>query len=164
MPQLDTIIDCLGNAIFLSKFGLAKCFHQVTVKLSDRPKTAFVTPWGKYQYRYMPFGLKNALSVFQRLMYVVLRKALYCLRAYIDDIVIYSTSWDDHCQHLVIVLQKLRDAGLTLGSSKCEWLPPVLIWNLWLAMDSDNLRTIRWRLSIPSRSQQPNLTYDLSLG
>ena len=121
MPRIDDIIDCLGNAKFLSKFDLAKGFHQVPVRECDRIKTAFVTPWGKYQYRYMPFGLRNAPATFQRLMDVVLHDVWYCCQAYIDDIVVFSSSWEDHCSHLAVVLKKLQDAGLTLKTSKCEW-------------------------------------------
>ena len=121
MPRIDDIIDCLGNAKFLSKFDLAKGFHQVPVRECDRIKTAFVTPWGKYQYRYMPFGIRSAPATFQRLMDVVLHDVWYCCQTYIDDIVVFSSSWEDHCSHLAVVLKKLQDAGLTLKTSKCEW-------------------------------------------
>ena len=60
------------------------------MKVEDKCKTAFVTPWGKYQYRYMPFGLRNAPAVFQHLMDVVLNNVLSCSHAYIDDIVIFA--------------------------------------------------------------------------
>ena len=62
MPSIDEIIDCLGHALYLSKLDLAKGFHQVPIKLEDQPKTAFVTPWSKYQCRYMAFGLRNGPS------------------------------------------------------------------------------------------------------
>ena len=115
LPRIDEIIDCLGHAIFfLSKLDLAKGFHQVPIKFEDGPKTAFVMPWGKYQCKYMAFGLWNGPSAFQRLMDSVLHNILYCSHAYIDDIVIYSGSWEDHCVHLIVVLEKLRDVGLTL--------------------------------------------------
>ena len=91
------------------------------MKRDDRQKTAFVTPWGKYWYRCMLLGLCNAPATFQRLMDVVLHDALYCCHAYIDDIVVFSASWEDHCVHLLVVLQKLQDAGLTMKASKCEW-------------------------------------------
>ena len=94
-------------------------FHQVPVKDVDRPKTAFVSPWGKYQYRYMPFGLCDAPAMFQR--FFVLRDVWNCSRAYIDDIVIFSGSWEHYCLHLVFVLEKIRDAGLILKAAKCEW-------------------------------------------
>ena len=98
---------------------MAKGFH-VPIKLEDQTKTAFVTPWGKYQYRHMAFRLRNGPSVFQRLMDIILHDVLYCFHAYIDDIVIYSGSWEDHCVHLVVVLEKLRDTGLILKTSKYE--------------------------------------------
>ena len=98
-----------------------KGFHQVPVRLCDKPKTAFVTPWGKYQYRYMPFGLRNAPSTFQRLMDRVLHNVISFSKAYIDDIVVYSSFWEEHLSHLLYVLQAIQKAGLTLKPSKCEW-------------------------------------------
>ena len=95
MPRVDTILDFLGTSSFLSKFDLVKGFHQVPVKLRDRPKTGFVTPWGKYQYSCMPFGLRNAPAVFQRQMDIVLYDVFVYCRAF-DDIVVFSSSWEEH--------------------------------------------------------------------
>ena len=116
MPRIDYRCH-----LFLSKFDLAKGFHQVPVCLEDRPKTSFVTPWGKYQYRYiMPFGLQNAPAVLQRLMDIVLANVLTFSRAYIDDIVVFISSWDEHCFHLTLVLRKLSGASLKLKPFKCD--------------------------------------------
>ena len=79
---------------------------------SDIEKTAFCTEWGKYEYLYMPFRLRNAPSTFQRLIDLVLTDLLHCARAYIDDVFIFSTTWDDHKQHLKAVLGRLREVGL----------------------------------------------------
>ena len=102
----------------MTKIDLAKGFHQVPVRVVDRQKTTF---WEMYQYRYMPFRLRNPPATFQRLMDVILNDVLMFSRTYIDDIVIFSTCFDDHCMHLVIGLQKLKDACPTVKQSKCEW-------------------------------------------
>ena len=88
---------------------------------SDIEKTASCTEWGKYEYLYMPFGLRNAPSTFQRLMDLVLTELLHCARAYIDDVVIFSTTWDDHKQHLKAALGRLWEFGLTAKPTKCVW-------------------------------------------
>lgn len=85
----------------------------------DQPKTAFTTPFGKFQFRRMPFGLKGAPSTFQRLMDTVLAPCHEFAAAYIDDIVIYSETWEEHLDHLRQVLQLLREAGLTAKPEKC---------------------------------------------
>ena len=100
MSRVNGILDCLGEAKYLTKLDLNKGLHQVPLYQSDIEETAFCTEWGKYEYFYMPFGLRNAPSTFQRLMDLVLTELLHCARAYIDDVVIFSTSWDEHKQHL----------------------------------------------------------------
>ena len=121
MPRVEEIIDCLGEAKYLSVLDLNKGFHQVPMKQDDIEKTAFCTPWGKYEYLFMPFGLRNAPSTFQRLMDLVLNDMLDFSRAYIDDVVIFSNSWKEHLQHLKAVLERLREVGLTAKPSKCAW-------------------------------------------
>lgn len=68
MPRIDDLIDGLGNSQFISTLDLTKGYWQVPVALEDRPKTAFVTPFGLFQFRVMPFGLQGAPATFQRLM------------------------------------------------------------------------------------------------
>lgn len=87
----------------------------------DILKTAFVTPWGKFEYVRMPFGLRNAPATFQRLMDVILANMQTYTRAYMDDIVIYSETWSDHLAHIGNVLARLKDTGLTAKPTKCSW-------------------------------------------
>ena len=84
-----------------------KGFHKVQVKLRDRPKIGFVTPWGKNQYRCLPFGLRNASAVFQRLMDIVLYEVLVYCHAYIDDVVVFSSSEEEDVLHLKRALQAI---------------------------------------------------------
>ncbi len=88
---------------------------------SLQEKTAFVTPMGKYQFTRIPFGLRNAPSTFQRLMDLVLCDAEQFAAPYIDDVLLYSTSWSAHLTHLEAVMSRLRSAGLTVKPSKCLW-------------------------------------------
>ena len=85
---MDELVSKVGQAGVLSKLDLTKGFHQVLVHECDRPKTAFISPFGKWQYKQMPFGLCNALSIFQRLMDVVLEDCMDVSSVYIDDVLI----------------------------------------------------------------------------
>jgi len=96
-------------------------YHNITVAEADRDKTAFVTRRGCWRYRVMPFGLTCAPSVFQRLMDLVLCGLSYefCL-VYLDDIIIFSKSFEDHLLRLEEVFKRLRWAKLKLKPSKCS--------------------------------------------
>ena len=119
IPGLDELLERVGSGRVLSKVDLAKGFHQVEVVEQDRKKTCFICPFGKYQYRRMPFGLCNAPSVFQRLMDEVLVGCDEFAKVYIDDILIVSGSWEVHVRHLKTLFGVLREAGLTCRKSKC---------------------------------------------
>ncbi len=121
MPLIEHILDTLASAQYLSKLDLNKGFHQVQIRVEDRQKTAFASPWGKFEYTRMPFGVRNGPAIFQRLADLVLVGCEDCSRVYIDDIIVFSQSWDYHCEHLKRVLYKLREAGLTANCNKCEW-------------------------------------------
>ena len=121
MPLIEEILDMLATAKFLSKIDLTKGFHQIPIHSDDCCKTAFCTPWGKFEYCFMPFGLRNGPAAFQRLMDSVLHRDKESSQVYIDDIVVFSATWEEHCQHISTVLSRLRDAGLTANASKCQW-------------------------------------------
>ena len=120
MPRVDEMVERLGRAQFITTLDLAKGYCQVPLKTEDQEKTAFITPLGKFQFRQMPFGLKGAQSTFQRLMDTVLAPCHQFAGSYIDGIIIYSKSWEEHLIHLKEVLQHLREAGLTAKPSKCS--------------------------------------------
>ena len=122
MPLIDDLIDQLGEAKFLSKMDLNKGFYQIHLKEADMPKTAFCTPWGKFQFTRMHFGLRNAPATFQHLMHVVLAGFENFCNAYMEDIIIFSDSWEEHLEHIQLVVEKLRQAGLTAKPSKCCWV------------------------------------------
>lgn len=98
-------------------------FNQVMVHPKDREKTAFVTPFGLYQYKVMPFGLSNAPATFQSLMCTVLSGLNYvtCL-VYVDDIIVFSKTFDEHLQRLREVFVRLQNANLKINTEKCHFL------------------------------------------
>ena len=121
MPLIEDILDTFASAKFISKIDLNKGFHQIPVREEDMAKTAFCTPWGKFEFRVMPFGLRNGPAVFQRMMDKVLHADQDISRVYIDDIAVFSSTWEEHCADLSRVLNRLRQAGLTANVSKCQW-------------------------------------------
>ena len=111
----------MGNAGCLSKLDLNKGFYQVKMSEEDIAKTAIVTPFGKYEFLRMPFGLVNVTSTFQRLMDRVLDGLHDLCAAYVDDILIFSKDFEEHLSHIDQVIQKMKGAGLTAKPTKCEW-------------------------------------------
>ena len=85
------------------------------------PISAFVTPFGHFQWKYMPFGLRNAPATFQRLVQKVLLGLDAFSAAYLDDIIIFSNSWHEHLCHIREVLKRIKQAGLTMKASKCAF-------------------------------------------
>ena len=121
MSTMDEILERVGSSQIVSKIDLAKGFYQVEVEPLSQEKTAFVSPFGKFEFTRMPFGLKNAPAVFQRLMEVVLRDCYEFSAPYIDDIVVFSKDGLEHVQYLRCVLDALRRFGMTIKEAKCEW-------------------------------------------
>ncbi|KAH0716653.1 hypothetical protein KY290_012914 [Solanum tuberosum] len=127
LPRIDDLFDQLQGASYLSKIDLRPGYHQLRVRGVDVPKTAFQTSYGLFEFLVMSFGLTNAPAAFMDLMNRVFRNILYSfVIVFIDDILIYSKSEDDHMNHLRIVLQALKDHQLYAKFSKCEfWLRSV---------------------------------------
>ena len=99
IPRIDDCIDKIGNAKFVSKFDLLKGYWQVP--LTDRAKeiSAFCTPDALYQYCVMPFGMKNAPATFQRMVNHIVTDIEGC-EAYVDDLIVYSQTWEQHIGQL----------------------------------------------------------------
>ncbi|THH30850.1 hypothetical protein EUX98_g3348 [Antrodiella citrinella] len=121
IPRQNEILSALSGAQVLSSLDALSGFTQIEMAEEDIEKTAFRTHKGLFQFRRMPFGLRNGPSIFQRTMQSILAPYLwlFCL-VYIDDIVVYSKSYEDHIQHLDQVLKAVEDAGLTLSPPKCH--------------------------------------------
>ena len=122
LPRVDDILDSMHGAEWFTTLDLRSGYWQVEVEPSDRPKTAFTTPYGLYQFRVMPFGLCNAPSTFQRLMELVLSGLCWetCL-IYLDDVIVFGRDWDEHLQRLRQVLSRLQEAHLKLHPGKCQF-------------------------------------------
>ena len=93
VPRMGDCIDNIGQAKYVTKFNLLKGFWQIQLMDSAKEISAFVTPGGLYQYKVMPFGMKNSPAFFQRLTNMIITGLDNC-EAYIDDAIIYSAEWD----------------------------------------------------------------------
>lgn len=120
LPRIDDCVDTIGAATFVSKLDLLKGFWQVPLTARASEISAFVTPDSFLQYNVMPFGLRNASATFQRLVNLVLHGIPNCT-AYLDDLVIPSSTWADHMRSLRQVFERLASAHLTLNLAKCEF-------------------------------------------
>ena len=120
LPRIDDTLDTLGQAKWFSMLDLASGYCQVEVAPEDCEKTAFATPDGLFQFKVMPFGLSNAPSTFQRLVEKVLSGLHWstCL-VYLNNIIIFSRTIEEHLERLAEVLGHLHDAGLKLKPAKC---------------------------------------------
>ena len=124
LPRIDELIDKLGQATHISTLDLERGYHQIIVHKDSVCKTAFITQQGKWEYVRMPFGLKNAPSVFQRLMNSMLADMARFSAAYIDDIVVFSKTFEEHIVHLEAVYSRLEETGLVLKPTKCKLAEP----------------------------------------
>lgn len=120
MPRVETMVEEVAGALFISKMDLTKGYYQVPLEEGEAPKTAFLAASGKYQFTTTPFGLKGAPAHFQRQMDLVLRGIAGC-GVYIDDVVVYSMDWPTHLQYLRSVLTALREARLRIKAKKCTF-------------------------------------------
>ena len=109
LPQIDDLFDQLGGATVFSKLDLRSGYHQVRVKAEDVSKIAFRTRYGHFEFLVMPFGVTNFSAVFMDLMNHVFSPYLdQFIVVFIDDILIYSKTKEEHAEYLRIVLQTLR--------------------------------------------------------
>jgi hypothetical protein len=122
LPRIDELLDRLLGAKYFSKIDLRSGYWQVRIADEDVPKTAFRTRYGHYEYLVMPFGLTNAPATFMHLMQQTFRPYLdEFVIVFLDDVLVYSKSKQQHEQHLRTVLQVLRERELYAKLSKCEF-------------------------------------------
>jgi hypothetical protein len=127
LPRIEDLFDQMKGASVFSKINLRSGYHQLKIRESDIPKTAFRTRYGLYEYTVMCFGLTNAPTYFMYLMNEVFMEYLdRFVVVFIDNILVFSKTMEEHEDHLRLVLEKLRSNQLYAKFSKCEfWLTKV---------------------------------------
>ena len=122
MPKIDQLMDATVGHPRMSFLDAFQGYHQIPLALDDQEKTAFVTPVGNYDYKVMPFGLKNAGSTYQRMMTRMFESLLgKNIEIYIDDMVVKSKMVSEHLEDLQVVFETLRSYKLRLNASKCSF-------------------------------------------
>ena len=129
LPRIDDLLSQMNGATVFSSLDLAQGYHQIRIADEDVPKTGFTTPFGHYQFKVMCFGLSNAPGTFQKVMNRIFNKQLHkYVVIYLDDILIFSKTPEEHVQHLREVLSILRANKLYAKLSKCDFNMPQVLY------------------------------------
>ena len=121
LPRIQNILEDLGGSMYFTAIDLLAGFYNLKIRAQDRHKTAFSTPAGHWEFIRLPMGLKNSPSIFQRLMNIVLTGCLGIYSyIYVDDVIVFSKTAEDHIKHLDDVLGRLEKVGLKIKASKTQ--------------------------------------------
>jgi len=153
LPLIRESLDQLSSATIYNKLDIRDAYYNLRIRAGDEWKTAFHTRYGLYEYCVMLFGLTNAPALFQRWINEILSEYLDIFRvAYLDDILIFSQNLEDHRKHVRTILKRVKEMGLTLKASKCEFHTKEIeylgyvISPQGLRMDEEKIRTIKeWK-------------------
>ena len=131
LPRIDDLLDQLGGKHIFSTLDARSGYWQIQMHEASREKTAFVTMDGLYEFRVMPYGLCNAPATFQRLMQKTLAglggDRPFC-SVYVDDVIVFSSTVEEHLDHLLQVFERLRKIGLKLHPQKCSFTWPEVLY------------------------------------
>ena len=162
MPQIDQLVDAIVGHPRINFLDAFSRYHQIPLALDDQEKTTFVTPIGNYHYKVMPFGLKNAGTIYQKMMTRMFEPQLgKSIEIYIDDMVVKSKVEFGHINDLRNIFEILRKHKLRLNASKCSFgvgsgkFLGYMVTHCGIEVNPDQIRAIKIynHLRIPKRSR-----------
>lgn len=159
LPRIEDCVDQVGNAKFVSKFDLLKGYWQVPLTDRARDISAFVVPSGLFSYKVMSFGLRNAPATFQRLMNRVISGLRGCA-VYLDDVIVYSQTWDEHIGQIRALFDKFLKANLTVNLLKCEFAKATVVY-LGKVVGQGQVRPVRAKVEAVNNYPTPTTKKEL---
>jgi len=153
VPHLHDFTATIRGTVIFTHIDLVRAYHQIPVAPEDVPKTAVTTPFGLFEFLRMPFGLRNAAQTFQRFIDQVLHGLPFCY-PYIDDLLIASSSQEEHIEHLRSVLQRLDDHGILINVNKCVFGVSSLEF-LGYHVDATGIRPLESKIQVVRDFPQP---------
>ena len=121
LPKIDEMYANLCGAKIFTSLDLRSGYYHIGLDKESKAKTAFIMPFSKYKFNTVPFSLAQAPAYFQQLISIVLQDCANFVMVYLDDIIIFSKSKEEHLKHMEIIFKKLKEAGLKLKESKCDF-------------------------------------------
>ena len=159
LPHLRDFTHKIAGCSVFSKVDLRKAFHQIIIDERDRAKTTVTTPWGLFQFKRLAMGMKNSAQAFQRMVQDVIGD-MSNVFVYLDDLLIFTRTPQEHLETLEVLFSKLEQAGLTLALSKCEFGVDALEY-LGYRVDSTGITPVKRKVdalqNFPSPAKQKDL-------
>ena len=152
LPKIDEMYANLRGTKVFTTLDLRSGYYHIALDQESKAKTAFVTPFGKYEFNAVPFSLAQAPAYFQQLISIVLHDCSDFAMAYLDDIIIFSQNEEDHLKHIEIIFKKLKKADLKLKESKCDFFKREIHY-LGHLTSVDGIQS--WKASIICQNQDP---------
>ena len=157
LPNMEATKGKLGEGYkYFSKLDLKSGFYQIPIREADKEKTAFITPFGLFQFIVLPMGLKNSPPTFQKVMNTTLQPCRHFALVYLDYIVVFSKTYEDHISHLTQVFTVLREQNLVLTPPKCELLRSQIDY-LGHTVSEKTITPSKERIQVTLDMQEPRL-------
>ena len=161
LPRIDESLDALNGAKYFTTLDMASGFHQIAMDPIDQHKTAFSTPFGLFEYTRMPMGLCNSPATFQRLMQHIFNDLVFqILLIYLDDLIIYSSTLEEHLERLERTFMRLKEHGLKLKGNKCHFFKEEVNY-LGYVISAKGVATDKGKIEVVEKWPQPQTVKDL---